>query len=89
MHTNFEEVIFPISNVPDTIITNKHSTSEFLKIFIKHKITSQRYFNYMFQHDKTLMDAYLKLPYNLTNQIIIKGLTIAQSVFQPNTFAKI
>ena len=83
--TNFEEVIFPMSNVTLTIINNKHSTSEFLKLFNNHKITSQRHFNSMLQQDKSLMDAFLHLPYNLTNQIISKGLTVAQSALKPIT----
>ena len=84
--TNFEEVVFPISNLSETIITNKHSTSAFLKLFIKYRICSQRHFHSILTKDKDLMDAYLQLPYNLTNQIINKGLTVAQSSFKPNTF---
>ena len=40
----------------------------------------------MLNNDDKLMDAYLHLPYNLCNQIISKGLTVAQSAFTPNTF---
>ena len=85
--TNFDEVVFPINKpVPDTITTNRHSTSDFLKLFIKYKICSQRHFLHMLDNDTKLMDAYLHLPYNLTNQIIAKGLTVAQSAFTPTTF---
>ena len=45
-----------------------------------------RQFNNILQKDGKLMDAYIHLPYNLTNQIINKGLTISQSAFKPTTF---
>ena len=40
----------------------------------------------MLDNDEQLMDSYLHLPYNLTNQIIAKGLTVAQSSFTPISF---
>ena len=98
--TNFEEVIFStklLSKTPDTttilqntipnnITTNKHYTSDFLKLFIANRITSMRQFNQILQQNKDLMDAFLHLSYNLTNQIMNKELPISQSAFKPVTF---
>ena len=82
--TDFDEVVYkPISN---PIHTTTHATSDFLNLFIKHKCCSSRHFLYIVHRDKQLKDAYVKLPYNLTSQIINKGLTLAQSAFTPITF---
>ena len=62
--TNFEEVVFPISKtVPDNIMTNRHATSDFLKLFIKYKICSQRHFLYMLDNDAKLTLYRSGLPY--------------------------
>ena len=83
-NTDFEEVVF--NSVSDNIQTTRHSTSDFLKLFMKHKICSQRHFLHVLRQEPHLKETFMHLPYNLTNQIVAKGLTISQSTFEPITF---
>ena len=96
LQTNFEEVLYSNSK-PKTItqqvtatntklVTNRHSTSDFLKKFIDYNISSTRHFYHIIRQDEELRKLFVQLPYNLTNQIISKGLTICQASFKPVTF---
>ena len=68
------------------IVTNKSHTSDFLQLFIKHKICSTRQFYNVLKDDEILKQHYLTLPYNMTQPIINKRLTIAQSNFTITTY---
>ena len=96
LHTDFNEVLYSpsktttinerVQTVKTNLITNRHSTSDFLKKFMDYNVTSMRQFNTVIRQDLDFRTLYLQLPYNLTNQIISKGLTICQSAFKPTTF---
>ena len=84
LHTDFEEVLYSnsksttttekVTAIKTNLVTNRHSTSDFLKKFIDYNITSMRQFNFIIKQDLELRSLYVQLPYNLTNQIISKGI---------------
>ena len=69
LNTNFEEVLYSnskpttitekVTAIKTNLVTNRHSTSDFLKKFIDYNITSMRQFNYIIKQDLELRSLYV------------------------------